>query len=107
MFAWVGRGRSALGIAAAVALAYAPFFQFWSLNLAPAAIFAGAAVLGAQRVFTAGSAARHPAGRRAMLGWAAGAFGLVLYPPAMVVLAQTVRRARSLAGFASSRARVG
>lgn len=101
VFAWVGRGRSALGIAAAVALAYAPFFQFWSLNLAPAAIFAGAAVLGAQRVFTAGRPRDILLGG-AMLGWAAGAFGLVLYPPAMVVLAQTGAVLAAF-GFASSR----
>ncbi|MBW2287908.1 MAG: hypothetical protein JRG90_08790 [Deltaproteobacteria bacterium] len=101
VFASVGRGRSALALAAAVALAYAPFFQFWSLNLAPAAIFAGAVVLGAQWVFAAARPRDCLLGG-VLLGWAAGAFGLVLYPPAMAVLAQ-VAAVLAVAGIASSR----
>jgi hypothetical protein len=101
LFAWVGRGRSALGVAAAVALAYAPFFQFWSLNLAPAAIFTAAGVLGAQFVF-AGERPRSILLGGLLLGWAAGGFGLVLYPPAMVVLGQ-VALVLGVAGIASSR----
>jgi hypothetical protein len=101
VFSWVGRGRSALALAAAVGLAYAPFYQFWSLNLAHAAIFAGAGVLGAQLVFAAERPRTILLGG-GLLGWAAGGFGLVLYPPAMVMLAQ-VSALLAIAGLASSR----
>jgi hypothetical protein len=87
VFVWVGRGQAALGIAAAVALAFAPFFQYWSLNAAPAVIYTGLAVLAAQLVF-ASARLRDILVGGALLGWATGAFGLVLYPPAMAVLAQ-------------------
>jgi hypothetical protein len=101
VFAWVGRGRGGLAGAAAVALAFSPFFQYWSLNLAPAAIFAGLGLLAAVHLATEA----RPRGiliAGALLGWAAGAFGLVLYPPAMVVLAQ-LGAVALLAGVAGHR----
>jgi hypothetical protein len=87
VFAWVGRGRTALAFAAAVFLAYAPFFQYWSLNAAPGAIFAGLAVLGSQLVLASRSRRGVVLGG-ALLAWGVGCFGLVLYPPYMAVLAQ-------------------
>jgi hypothetical protein len=102
VFVWVGRGRTALACAAAVFLAYSPFFQFWSLNAAPGVIFTGLIVLGGQLVL----ASRRRRGvvlGSALLAWATVCFGLVLYPPYMAVLAQ-VGVILGLAGAWSSRA---
>jgi hypothetical protein len=102
VFAWVGRGRTALACAAALFLAYSPFLQYWSLNAAPGVIFAGLIALGSQLVLASRSRRGVVAGS-ALLAWAAGCLGLVLYPPYVAVLVQ-VGILLGLAGAWSSRA---
>ena len=85
LFLELSQGRRALSLAAAVALLYSPFFQFWSLNSAFLAASAAAGVAAAQRLlFTQRRATKWLAG--AALGWCGGAFALALYPPFQVVI---------------------
>ncbi len=85
LFMEISDGRSALSLAASVALLFSPFFQFWSLNSAFLASSAAFAVVAAHRlVFALRSREKWLWGLA--LGWSAGAFGLTLYPPFQVVM---------------------
>jgi hypothetical protein len=78
-------GRSGLSLAAAVALLFSPFFQFWSLNGALVAATVALAVVAAHRMlFASSNRARWLWGLA--LGWSTGAFALTLYPPFQIAL---------------------
>lgn len=87
VFMILSRGRSALSLAAAVAVVYAPFFQYWSLNYEP--MTASMALC-----FVAAVGLVFAASRRAivlfalLLFWAGGVFALgAIYPPYQIVFA--------------------
>jgi len=82
-------GRIDLALLGGLTLVASPFFQFWCLRPAPAAIFAGVAFLAALRVaFSRRRVEILLSG--AVLGWASAAFALSLYPPFQVPLAYLV-----------------
>jgi hypothetical protein len=93
----LARGRGGLAAIGALAVAGAPFFQFWSFNAAPHAAAAGAVFLAAVSL----ARARRPAAivaSGAALGFAGACFALAVYPPYQVTLAWLV--VALLAGFA-------
>ncbi len=86
-FTVVGRGRPLPALAAAVALAFQPFFQFWSYVSEPIATSAALGFVAAAGIALAGSTAAI-ALHGALLAWAAGCFALSwLYPPFQIPLA--------------------
>jgi hypothetical protein len=85
----VTRGRTLLSLVASVFLTYSPFLQFWSLNAAPIATFAGIAILAAAHLATARTHWGR-LGSGVVLGWAGGCFVLTTYPPYQVVIGQLV-----------------
>ncbi len=85
LFMELSGGRSALSLAAAVAILFSPFFQFWGLNSAFLAASLAACVVAAHRaLFSTRRRATYLYGIG--LGWSAGAFLLALYPPFQVVM---------------------
>ncbi len=89
VFMIVGHGRFELAAPAALGVWFAPFFQYWSLNYATAAAYAGL-------IFVAACGLLRACRKRpillygALLGWAAGCFLLVLYPPYQIQLGYLV-----------------
>ncbi len=85
LFLEISGERPELSLAAAVALLFSPFFQFWSLNSTFLAATVAFGVVAAHRlVFATRSRERWLWGIG--LGWSAGAFALTLYPPFQVVM---------------------
>jgi len=78
--------RLGLSVGLCALVLFSPFFQFWSLNAAPVATYAGLVFLAAATLL---SEARPRAiwASGGLLGWAAGCFLLVLYPPYQIPLA--------------------
>jgi hypothetical protein len=79
--------RASLGLALGGCglILFSPYFQFWSFNMAPAAIYMGLCALslvGLARARGAGAILT----RTLALGWAGGCFLLTLYPPYLVSL---------------------
>lgn len=81
----VSGGRLGLACAGSALLAASPFFQFWSFNPAPVAIYLGLAVLGTLQLLRSPRRGRILAGGL-LLGWAGVAFALVFYPPYQIPL---------------------
>jgi hypothetical protein len=85
LFLEISQGRPLLSLAAAVALLFSPFFQFWSLNAAFLASTVALGVVAAHRLsFATQRWQKWLCGLA--LGWSAGAFALTLYPPYQVVM---------------------
>jgi len=85
LFRELSQGRDALALAAAIALLFSPFFQFWGLNSSFLVASAALGVVAAHRLlFAQGRREKWLAAIGA--GWCAGAFALTLYPPFQVVI---------------------
>lgn len=85
LFMEISGERKAVSLLAAVALLFAPFFQFWSLNASFLASTVALGVVFAHRLVFA-SRRREKWLYGIGLGWSGGAFALTLYPPFQVVM---------------------
>jgi hypothetical protein len=79
-------GAKGLSLAAAALLLFSPFFQFWSLQAASAAIHAGLFFL-AFRALASARSTPHALAAGLLLGFAGGGLLLLLYPPHQLPLA--------------------
>jgi len=85
VFMMISKNRFWVSFFSSIALLYAPFFQFWSLNLASLTVFANISLLSAVSLFFSNSK-KNLFLNSIVLAWALSSFLFVIYPPAQIAL---------------------
>lgn len=85
VFNEISEGDLFLSFWASITLVFAAFFQFWSLNSAPAAIFTACSFLFFIRLLEAKNTA-HSIFHAILLGWSGTCLLFVMYPPFQITL---------------------